>query len=128
MRLLLDTHTLLWWTLDDRRLSATAREAVADAANAVYVSAASAWELAIKAGLGRLSLPEELGRLLAEELRSNGFRPLAVSMAHAVAVRDLAPHHRDPFDRILIAQAQLEDLTLVSADDAMRPYGTALLW
>jgi PIN domain nuclease of toxin-antitoxin system len=128
MRLLLDTHALLWWTLDDGRLSASARDAIADAANAVYVSAASAWELAIKAGLGRLSLPAALGPLLADELRLNGFSPLAVSVAHALAVRDLAAHHRDPFDRILIAQARLEELTLVSGDHAMRPYGIPLLW
>jgi len=128
MRLLLDTHALLWWTVDDPRLSSRARDAVQDVRNEVYVSAATVWEISIKAALGRLELPADHDSLWIAELRSNGFRPLPVGIAHAVGVRDLPLHHRDPFDRLLVVQALFEGLTLVSDDQALQAYAVPLLW
>jgi len=105
---LLDTHALLWWLADDIRLADAARAAIADSANDAFVSAASAWEIAIKARLGKVSMPDDLG----EQLAANSFTPLPVQLTHALAVRHLPDHHRDPFDRLLVAQAQVEGLTL----------------
>ncbi len=127
-RLLLDTHAFLWWISDDPRLSRPAREAIADGRNAVFLSAASAWEMAIKSGLGRLRLPEDLEAFLAEQLRANGFKPLPVTLSHALAVRQLPDHHKDPFDRMLVAQAIREDLTLVSGDAEIARYPVPRLW
>lgn len=123
MRLLLDTHALLWWLDDDIRLAEPARAAIADATNDVYVSAASAWELAIKARLGKVSMPADL----AEQLVANSFAPLPVEVQHALAVRDLPDHHRDPFDRLLVAQAHIEGLTLVTADQVIPRYKVTVL-
>lgn len=123
MRLLLDTHALLWWLEDDARLAVSVRAGIADASNDVYVSAASAWELAIKARLGKVSMPDDL----EEQLVANSFVPLAVEIRHALAVRNLPDHHRDPFDRLLVAQAQIEGLTLVTADESIPRYEVAVL-
>lgn len=124
MRLLDDTHVFLWWCADDRRLGATERGALADAANEVYLSAASVWEMSIKEALGRLQVP---GRVSAAALHL-GFEPLPVDFEHAEATSALPPLHRDPFDRMLVAQARVESLTLVTQDPAIRSYpGLALL-
>ncbi|GAC1331018.1 MAG: type II toxin-antitoxin system VapC family toxin [Mycobacteriales bacterium] len=123
MKLLLDTHTLLWWLADEPRLADPARSAIARPDNDVYVSAASAWELAIKAGLGKVSLPDDLGA----QLVANSFTPLPVQLAHGLAVRHLPEHHRDPFDRVLVAQAQIEGLTVVTADQWIPRYDVAVL-
>lgn len=123
MRLLLDTHTLLWWLADDPRLADPARSEIADPANDVLVSAASAWEIAIKAALGKLSLPDDL----EEQLAGNSFSPLPILVRHALAVRDLPDHHRDPFDRLLVAQARIEDLTIVTADACIPRYDVSVL-
>jgi PIN domain nuclease of toxin-antitoxin system len=122
MRLLLDTHALLWWWADDPQLSATARAAIADRANEVWVSAASAWEIAAKQRLGKLPtvLPE--GQAFARLLAASGFTALAVTAAHAWRAGSLSAEHRDPFDRMLAAQGELEQLTLVSADGAFRSF------
>ena len=118
MNLLLDTHILLWWLADDPGLSEKQRSAIADPANVVYVSAASAWEIAIKKALGKLIAPNDLGAaLIASELEQ-----LPVTVAHAEAVGRLPPHHRDPFDRMLIAQAGVEDLTVVTGDPVFAQY------
>ena len=118
MNLLLDTHILLWWLADDPGLSEKQRSAIADPANVVYVSAASAWEIAIKKALGKLIAPNDLGAaLIASELEQ-----LPVTVAHAEAVGGLPPHHRDPFDRMLIAQAGVEDLTVVTGDPVFAQY------
>jgi PIN domain nuclease of toxin-antitoxin system len=122
-RLLLDTHVWLWWQADDRRLGKGARTAIADAA-AVYVSAASAWEMAIKTALGKLTAPEDI----ADAVDEGGFRELPIAFRHVQALGDLPLHHRDPFDRILVAQARVDGLTLVTADPALPPYGVAHLW
>ena len=118
MNLLLDTHVLLWWLADDPGLSEKQRSAIADPANVVYVSAASAWEIAIKKALGKLIAPNDLrAALVASELEQ-----LPVTVAHAEAVGGLPPHHRDPFDRMLIAQAGVEDLTVVTGDPVFAQY------
>ncbi len=125
MRLLLDTHVVLWWLNADRRLSAAARDAVAAADGEVLVSTASVWEMAIKAGLGRLRLPDDTGGFLADQFRANRFKVLPVGLDHAAAVRGLPGHHKDPFDRLLVAQALIEGATLVTQDAALRAYPVA---
>lgn len=128
MNLLLDTHAFLWWITDDSRLSATARAAIAAADRAVYVSAASCWEIAINSGLGRLAFAGDPGGVVAKAMASNRFYELPVSHAHAFGLLQLPLLHRDPFDRILIAQAQLERLSLVTDDAVIRNYNVDILW
>ena len=122
MRLLLDTNALLWW-LADEGLSAQAREAIADPANLVAVSAASAWEISIKKALGKLAAPDDLEHQVA----TGGFEPLPISIAHGIAAGQLPRHHEDPFDRMLIAQALAEGLTIVTRDKRFDDYGVPLL-
>jgi PIN domain nuclease of toxin-antitoxin system len=123
VRLLLDTHILLWWLSDDPLLPTSARQAVARPDNAVVVSAATAWEIAIKRAAGRLEAPDDL----LEVLSGNDFETLPISAAHALVAGGLPPHHSDPFDRMLIAQARSESLTLVSVDERFSQYGVELL-
>jgi PIN domain nuclease of toxin-antitoxin system len=124
VRLLLDTHALIWALAEPARLSPEARDALGEPAHAVFVSAASAWEIAIKASLGRLDFPlAAWERALAEA----GFAELPVRGPHAIAAGSLPRHHADPFDRMLIAQARHEGLTLVTRDAAFAAYGVALL-
>jgi PIN domain nuclease of toxin-antitoxin system len=127
VQLLLDTHALLWWLAGDRRLSAPARRAIENDENAVFVSAASAWEISTKHRLGKLDAAAIAGRLGAL-LTSQGFEPLDMTVNHAERAGALPGEHRDPFDRMLAAQAQAENLTLVSNDAAFDRYGVALLW
>jgi PIN domain nuclease of toxin-antitoxin system len=127
VNLLLDTHALLWWLDDSPRLGREARAHIAEPRNPVWVSAATAWEIAIKAGLGRLDLGEPPEACLPRELERGGFRPLAVGLDHALAVRGLPRHHDDPFDRMLIAQARAEGLAIVSADKAFATYDVAIV-
>jgi len=122
VRLLLDTNALLWW-LADESLSAQARDAVADPANLVVVSAASAWEISVKKALGKLAAPDDL----EQQVAAGGFSPLPISIAHAIAAGQLPRHHEDPFDRMLIAQAFAEGLTIVTRDKRFEDYGAALL-
>lgn len=123
MRLLLDTHALLWWLADDPTLSEGAISAVAEARNSVYVSAVSAWEIAIKRSLGKLRAPEDL----ENQLRAHHFTPLPIQFSHALAVGKLSHHHRDPFDRLLIAQALAEGLTIVTRDTHVPRYGVDVI-
>jgi PIN domain nuclease of toxin-antitoxin system len=123
VRLLLDTHVLLWWSTDSPRLQESAREAIRSAGR-VVVSAASAWEAAIKAGSGKLTLSVSFDAVA----EVNGFEKLPITVAHAAAVTALPEHHRDPFDRMLVAQARAEGLTLVTHDRALEPYGVPILW
>jgi len=122
VRLLLDTHALLWWLDDDARLEKSAVDAIAGA-ELVAVSAASAWEIGLKQAIGTLRGPDDL----SAELATNGFTELPVTVAHALAAGALPPHHSDPFDRMLVAQSQLEGLTLVTRDDRLGAYGIAHL-
>lgn len=124
MRLLLDTHTYLWWLLDHPTLSDDARTTIADGENLVFVSAATIWEATIKSALGRLDIHDAD---LVEEIGSNGFHELPVEARHAATTGSLQAHHKDPFDRMLVAQAQLEQLTIVTRDTAFEPYGVATL-
>jgi len=124
LRLLIDTHAWLWWRADDRKLGPRARAAIRDAAE-VHFSAASAWEIAIKAKLGKLRFPDV--HLIPEQLEQHGFRPLAISVEHAVRVAALPAIHSDPFDRILVAQALAEDLVFVTHDAAFERYGIPIL-
>ncbi len=124
MRLLLDTHVFLWWWSDAAELGASARAAIADPANEVFVSAVVAWEIVIKRALGKLGFEGTVATAVAEE----GFTTLPVSVAHVDEVARLPDHHRDPFDRLLVAQARVESLTLVTSDPFVRRYeGVALL-
>jgi PIN domain nuclease of toxin-antitoxin system len=125
VNLLLDTHTFLWAVDDDARLSPAARSAIIDGNNLVFVSAATAWEIAIKKSAGKLTLPQ--GNFL-EELRIHRFTPLAITAEHALAVENLPSYHKDPFDRLLIAQAQLEKLVFVTGDARIRQYDVQLIW
>jgi PIN domain nuclease of toxin-antitoxin system len=126
MTLLLDTQAFLWWVGDDRRLSKRARRAIAD--GICLLSAASCWEMAIKAGLGKLEIPRPIDRFLQQQLEVNGFSLLPASLEHVSAVADLPFHHRDPFDRLLVAQARREDLAIVSPDPVFRKYGVKRVW
>lgn len=123
MRLLLDTHVLLWALRDDRQLGPEAREAIENTQNPVYVSSASVWEIALKRALGKLEAPRDL----VQWLRRTAFQSLAIEIEHAVAAAELPRHHTDPFDRMLIAQAQLQGLTLVTRDSRIAEYSVALL-
>ena len=123
MILLLDTHAFLWWRENDPRLGAQARKAIARA-DIVYVSAASAWEIAIKVALGKLRIPGSV----EEAVEESRFSGLPISLGHAAAVLDLPDHHRDPFDRMLIAQARVGGMTVVTADRRFEPYDVAVLW
>lgn len=123
MRVLLDTPALLWWLADDPRLGPAARAQIADGETQVLVSAASAWEIEIKRALGKLQAPLELAGALAR----NGFEPLAIGVEHAILAGRLPPHHGDPFDRILIAQARSEHCVIVTKDAAFQAYGVATL-
>jgi PIN domain nuclease of toxin-antitoxin system len=121
--LLLDTHVILWWLADDPELGPQARKAIAEPESLVAVSAASAWEIAIKRALGRLQAPDDLETQIAR----NGFAPLPITVAHALRAGALPPRHDDPFDRMLVAQAQLEGLTVVTRDPRIAVYGVRTL-
>jgi PIN domain nuclease of toxin-antitoxin system len=123
VKLLLDSHAFLWWLAEDLKLGAEARQAIADPASIVHVSAATVWELSIKAVLGELDLG---GADLVEEIQENDFIELPMTVRHAVAAAILPRNHQDPFDRMLIAQAQVEGLTVVTRDAAFRDYGIPL--
>ena len=123
MTLLLDTQVILWWQRDDRRLNRRTRSAIATA-DVVWVSAVSGWEVAIKSARGRLRLTEPFQILLA----ADDFTELPVTLAHTTRFEQLPLHHPDPFDRMLVAQARLEELTLVTRDEALSAYGVETLW
>jgi PIN domain nuclease of toxin-antitoxin system len=128
LELLLDRPTLLWWATDDKSLSSTARKTIAQCRERILVSAASAWEIAIKFRLGRLPGGDELVSDLAGFLDRQRFSELPISAAHGIRAGSLSGSHRDPFDRMLIAQALTEDLTLVSNEAIVDQYGIRRLW
>lgn len=127
-RLLLDTHTFLWWVDDAPLLSDAARSVIAERGAEVWLSIASVWEMAIKQSLSKLQLPGRADRFAAEHVRLNRFRLLPVDIRHTGRVVDLPFHHRDPFDRLLIAQALEDNLVLVTADAVVRSYGVPTVW
>jgi PIN domain nuclease of toxin-antitoxin system len=123
-RLLVDTHAVLWWLADDPSLSPAARDAIADPSNEPLISAASVWEIAIKRSLGKVTVPDDLPATIVAE----GFAWLPVTAMHAWEVRNLATHHRDPFDRMLIAQALAERIPVVTGDQRFAAYGVESRW
>jgi PIN domain nuclease of toxin-antitoxin system len=123
LRLLLDTHAFLWWLEEDPTLDDRAREEIEDPGSFVAISAAVAWEIAIKQALGKIRAPADLGTQVLEE----GFEPLPITVEHAVQAGALPFHHRDPFDRMLVAQAQLEGFTIVTRDQNIARYAVATL-
>lgn len=122
MRLLLDTHVFIWWILDDPRLAQRLRRAIADPDNHLYLSSASAWEMVIKASLGKLALPDPPETFIRAQLLSNAVEALPVTIDHTIRLASLPYIHRDPFDRMLVAQANCETLTLATDDPAIRHY------
>lgn len=127
MRVLLDSNALVWWFSSDRRLSAKANSIIRDPRNEIVVSAASAWELAIKDNLGKLPMRGLLERL-PSDLEQSGFTVLPICLNHGVRAGALPMHHKDPFDRMLVAQAQAENLAIVSSDPMFGHYGVRRLW
>lgn len=128
MRALLDTHALLWWWLDDEALPERTRRVIEDADNEVFVSAATGWEIAMKVRRGKLAAMEGRMPRFEQAVADDGFRSLAVSMTHGLRAGALPGTHGDPFDRILAAQALVEDLVLVTRDRAMHDFGCEILW
>jgi PIN domain nuclease of toxin-antitoxin system len=128
MRLLLDTHALVWWWNDDPRLPAAARAAIADPGSIVYVSAVSAWEITTKHRVGKWPEVERLIAEYASLLRRSRFHALPISMEHAHRAGGLPGPHRDPFDRMLIAQGGLESLPIITADPVFAAYGADVIW
>ena len=128
MRVLLDTHALLWWLAGDTNLSVIARRTIADSANEIFVSAASAWEVATKFRIGKLPGAGPLGVDFAREVRQQGFVALPISIEHAQVAGALVGEHRDPFDRMLIAQAREEKMALVSNDAVFDAFDVQRIW
>lgn len=128
MRALLDTHAFLWWIADAPELSNRARQTIASADNECLFSAASCWEMAIKASTGKLDVDGTVERFVPHHLALNGFQELPVDIRHAAGVARLPFHHRDPFDRLLVSQALQEHLAIVSADPVFRRYGVRRIW
>ena len=122
-RLLLDTHVLLWWLSDDPQLGQSTRQVISDPRNDIYVSAASTWEISIKRSLGKLSAPEDMDSIIDDE----GFGKLPISPFHGDQAGMLPGHHKDPFDRMLIAQAQSEGLVVISNDEKINRYGIRVM-
>jgi PIN domain nuclease of toxin-antitoxin system len=127
MKALLDTHVFLWWFAAPERLGRRATRIIGDGRNELLLSAASCWEIAIKAAMGKLVLPEPVERYVPGRLAAQGIGALAVLPAHALRVASLPHLHRDPFDRLLVAQALIEDLPLLSADSQLAAYGCAVV-
>jgi PIN domain nuclease of toxin-antitoxin system len=127
VRLLLDTHTLLWWMSDDPQLTPGVRRLIEDGTNSLYFSVASGWEVAIKVRLGKLTFPEpEIN--LPRHLADNAITPLPIAMEHALHTSTLPFHHRDPFDQLLIAQSQLEEMPILTSDALIAAYSVETLW
>lgn len=128
MRVLLDTRAFLWWVLEDPRLSARAQSVIKAQESDVLVSAVSAWEIAIKSADARLDLPEPAQTYIPDRIAANGFRELDVTVEHAARVAGLPAIHRDPFDRLLIAQAQVEGIPILTSDPAIARYDVDIIW
>jgi len=128
MRLILDTHVFLWWIVDSPQLSSRVRDVMRNPANELFLSVASAWEIAIKVNLGRLRLPDRPDRFIPGQLMKNVIEPLPVEMGHALYVSRLPAIHRDPFDRIIIAQSILEKMPVVTRDTDIAKYKIKTVW
>ena len=128
MRALLNTHAFIWWVTDDSQLSANARNVIADSGNILFLSVVSAWEIVIKNKLGKLTLPEPVEQYIPGRLAINRFESLPIQMSHVLQVASLPSIHRDPFDRILIAQSQVENLPIVTIDQQITQYLVQTIW
>jgi PIN domain nuclease of toxin-antitoxin system len=128
MRLLLDTHSFLWFLLDDPKLSKTAKSSIADPDNDIDISPASYWEIAIKISLKKYSLPEPYAQFMERELATNQFRILPIEPKHTATLTSLPFHHCDPFDRLIIAQAMVERIPVISGDEAFAAYPVTRIW
>ena len=128
MRILLDTHAFLWWISDAPQLSQKARQIIGNGENALFLSAASGWEIAIKTRLGKLKLPADITSFIAEQLSVNAITPLPIQMKHALHLNSLPDFHRDPFDRMIVAQAQVEGLPVLTADPQLAGYSVQIIW
>jgi len=128
MSLLLDTQALLWFLLDDPRLSDKAQASIVTDEVSIFVSPASIWEIAIKISLGKYTLPAPFATFWNEQLQANDFSLLPISVVHAAQLANLPFHHRDPFDRLIIAQSLVEELPVVSSDNAFDRYGVTRIW
>ena len=128
MRVLLDTHTFIWWDTAPSQLSSRALLLCQDASSQLVLSVASVWEMAIKIQLGKLRLGKPLADMISEQQRTNHIELLPVALAHALAVETLPPVHKDPFDRLLVAQAQVEGISLLSRDPVFASYLISVVW
>jgi PIN domain nuclease of toxin-antitoxin system len=128
VKALLDTHTFLWWNMDDEQLSTQVRDIIADGQNEIYFSAASSWEITIKTAKGRLALPEEPAAYISKRMKLHNFQPLPIQISHTTHIHRLPLHHDDPFDRLLIAQAQMEDIPILTLDAAIKKYKVETIW
>lgn len=128
MKALLDTHTFLWWSNNSPELSTTARDFIADGRNEIYLSAASGWEIALKAAKGRLVLPEAPGPFVASRLQQHRFLVLPITLSHTLEIYHLPPIHTDPFDRLLVTQSQLESMPILTADQEIHKYSVGIIW
>ncbi len=128
MNLLLDTHAFIWWLTDQSHLSARSLQALMNNDNTVTLSVASIWEMTIKLKIGKLSVVGDLKDIVQQQVQVNRIQLLAISSVHALKTLDLPLHHRDPFDRMLIAQALSEEMTLITTDASMTAYGVNVLW
>lgn len=128
MKALLDTHTFLWWNANEPQLSETVRAIIADGNNEIFLSAASAWEIAIKAALGRLSIPAPPEQYVADRLTLHHMQGLPIQLSHALRVYSLPEIHRDPFDRLLIAQSQMEKMPILTTDKNISSYDVEVIW
>ncbi|HEX5439822.1 MAG TPA: type II toxin-antitoxin system VapC family toxin [Ktedonobacterales bacterium] len=128
MKLLLDTHTFLWFLSDDAQLSTPARKLIEDGTNEIILSVASLWEMAIKISLGKLTIGGPFDTFITEQLALNSIGLLSITLAHTAAVAMLPFHHRDPFDRLLIAQSQVDSVPIVSRDAVLDTYGVVRMW
>ena len=128
LRLLLDTHTFLWWINDAPELSEASRQVISNTDNDCFLSVASCWEMAIKSSLGKLSLSKPVDRFVLDQITENGFLMLNIELRHVAIVESLPFHHRDPFDRLLIGQAISVKLTIITADSMFSKYDAKLIW
>lgn len=125
---LLDTHAFLWWTMGDSRLSDTARSFIDNEANSIYVSSATAWEIAIKHQLGKLALPERPLDFVPSRIAVDGMESVPITLEHALETHNLPLLHKDPFDRILVAQSRIEQVAIVTNDPMIAQYGVEIIW
>ena len=128
MKVLLDTHTFLWWVLDDSKLSKKARDVLKNSEHEIFLSVVSAWEIAIKFRLKKMSLSKKPEDFVLEHMNLNAMVPLSIQMKHALRVSELPDHHEDPFDRLLIAQSNIENMPLVTCDKIIKKYDVTVIW